>query len=107
MFVCFFFHFSVFFSLYLFLKGFFCVCFFLVCVFFIFHVFFVFFFIFLLFFVACVSSHPGRSKVTRATVGRDTDKSFRVCKVNLATLKSRNKLHPKSLSGTFRGPEKS
>ena len=30
---------------------------------------------------------PLRSKVTPVTVGRDTDQSFRVCKVNLATLK--------------------
>ena len=29
----------------------------------------------------------GRSKVTRVTVGRDRNQSFRVCKVNLATLK--------------------
>ena len=34
--------------------------------------------------------HSGRSRVTRVTVGRDidqTNQSFRVCKVNLATLK--------------------
>ena len=46
---------------------------------------FVFFFVFL-----CFQSflHSGRSKVTRVTVGRDTTiQSFRVCKVNLATLK--------------------
>ena len=34
--------------------------------------------------------HSGRSKVTRGTVGRDihqpANQSFRVCKVNLATL---------------------
>ena len=30
------------------------------------------------------SLHSGRSKVTRATVGRDTKQSFRVCKVKLA-----------------------
>ena len=33
------------------------------------------------------SLHSGRSKVTRATVGRDTNQSFRVCNVHLATLK--------------------
>ena len=32
------------------------------------------------------SFHSGRSKVARVTVGRDVDQSFRVCKVNLATL---------------------
>ena len=31
--------------------------------------------------------HSGRSMVARVTVGRDTNQSFRVCKVNLATLK--------------------
>ena len=33
------------------------------------------------------SLHSGRSEVTRVTVGRDTDQSFRVCKVDLSTLK--------------------
>ena len=33
------------------------------------------------------SLHSGRSKVTRVTVGRDTNQSIRVCKVNLATMK--------------------
>ena len=33
------------------------------------------------------SLHLGRSTVTRGTVGRDTCQSFRVCKVDLATLK--------------------
>ena len=32
------------------------------------------------------SLHSGRSQVTSITVGRDTNKSFRVCKVDLATL---------------------
>ena len=36
--------------------------------------------------------HSGRSKVTRVTVGRDTHLSFRVCEVNLATLKVATKL---------------
>ena len=72
--------------------------------FFIFLIFFVFLFLFLFFhFVfphfSCVSFHflflsslhSGRSKVARGTVGRDihqpTNQNFRVCKVNLATLK--------------------
>ena len=33
------------------------------------------------------SLHSGRWKVTRVTVGRDTNQSFRVCKVTRATLK--------------------
>ena len=37
------------------------------------------------------SLHSGRSKVTRVAVGRNTDQSFRVCKVNLATPEGRNK----------------
>ena len=37
------------------------------------------------------SLHSGRSKVTRVTVGRDTDQRFRACKVNLATPKRRKK----------------
>ena len=52
--------------------------------------------IFFLFFVFCLrffsffdifkgDLHSGRSKVTRVTVGRDTNQSFRVCIVNLAT----------------------
>ena len=54
------------------------------------------FFSFDLFFLRfCVfffkSLYSGRSKVTRGTVGRDihqpTNQSFRVCKVNLATLR--------------------
>ena len=53
-------------------------------------------------FFACVSfSFPffqgsllsGRSKVTRATVGRITNQSFRVCEVNLATLKKSQQKH--------------
>ena len=39
------------------------------------------------------SSHSGKSKVTRVTVGRDTKQSFRVCKVNLATLKVATHFH--------------
>ena len=54
----------------------------------LFFFFFFFFFIFPFFFKKKKgSSHSGRSKVTRVTVGRDTDQSFRFCKVNLATLK--------------------
>ena len=33
------------------------------------------------------SLHSGRSKETRVTVGRDIHQSFRVCKVDIATLK--------------------
>ena len=39
------------------------------------------------------SVHSGRSKVTRIMVGRDTNQSFRVCKVNLATLNVANILN--------------
>ena len=46
------------------------------------------FFFCLRFFSFCKSSsRSGRSKVTRVTVGHDTDQSVRVCKDDLATLK--------------------
>ena len=45
------------------------------------------FFFLLAFLFIFFSLHSGRSKVTRVTVGRDVDKSSRVCKVNLSTLK--------------------
>ena len=44
--------------------------------------------------------HSGMSKVTRATVGRDTNKSFRVCEVNLATLKVATKTLTGAVSRT-------
>ena len=67
---------------------------------------FLFHFLFSCFFFACVPFfdgylHSGRSKVTPATVGRDTNQSFRVCKVDLATLKVAENLTPKQRSKTM------
>ena len=63
---------------------------------------FILFFLVFVFVFSCVSVHfpasllSGRSKVTRVTVGRDihqpTNQSFRVCKVNLGTLKVAKKM---------------
>ena len=49
--------------------------------------FFLFYFLLAFLFIFDGSLHSGRSKVTRVTVGRDTNQSLRVCKLNLATLK--------------------
>ena len=54
-----------------------------------------FFFVYLRFFSFLkASSHSGRSKVTRTTVGRDTNQSLGVCEVNLADPEGRNQRLP-------------
>ena len=63
---------------------------------------------FLFIFCFCKSSsHPGRSKVTRVTVGRDTNQIFRVCKNNLVPPKGRNIFMTQFIKKTIKTKPKS